>query len=159
MGKRTRRSFSKQYNGEVVELIRKSGKSIGAVARELDLSETPDGTPASAVAPLRSPRGPVSGKGRPRVHGLARRRLRINHTAVPITKPVRRARPPRDKAGIATGASPTQTLSNVMLAAPFVSALNRSVAAVSIASNETISRLHGTLGRSKPVLSTVKADK
>jgi transposase len=40
MEKRKRRSFSKHYKPEVVELIRKSGKSIGAVARELDLSET-----------------------------------------------------------------------------------------------------------------------
>jgi transposase len=40
MGKRKRRSFSKEYKAEVVELIRKSGKSIGAVARELDLAET-----------------------------------------------------------------------------------------------------------------------
>ena len=40
MGKRKRRSFSKAYKVEVVELIRKSGKSVGAVARELDLTET-----------------------------------------------------------------------------------------------------------------------
>ncbi len=40
MGKRNRRSFSKEYKAEVVELIHGSGKSIGAVARELDLSET-----------------------------------------------------------------------------------------------------------------------
>ena len=40
MGKRKRRSFAKEYKAEVVELIRKSGKSIGAVARELDLAET-----------------------------------------------------------------------------------------------------------------------
>jgi len=40
MGKRKRRSFSKEYKAEVVELIRKSGKSIGVVARELDLAET-----------------------------------------------------------------------------------------------------------------------
>ena len=40
MGKRKRRSFSKEYKAEVVELIRRSGKGIGAVARELDLSET-----------------------------------------------------------------------------------------------------------------------
>ena len=40
MEKRKRRSFSKQYKAEVVELIRSSGKGIGAVARELDLSET-----------------------------------------------------------------------------------------------------------------------
>jgi len=40
MGKRKRRSFSKEYKAEVVELIRSSGKRIGAVARELDLAET-----------------------------------------------------------------------------------------------------------------------
>jgi transposase len=40
MEKRKRRSFSKEYKAEVVDLIRKSGKSIGAVARELDLAET-----------------------------------------------------------------------------------------------------------------------
>ena len=40
MGKRKRRSFSKEYKAEVVALIRKSGKGIGAVARDLGLSET-----------------------------------------------------------------------------------------------------------------------
>ncbi len=40
MEKRKRRSFTKEYKAEVAELIRKSGKSIGAVASELDLAET-----------------------------------------------------------------------------------------------------------------------
>ena len=40
MAKRKRRAFSDEYKAEVVELIRKSGKSVGAVARELDLTET-----------------------------------------------------------------------------------------------------------------------
>ncbi len=40
MGKRTRRSFSKEYKAEVVELVCKSGKSVGAVCRDLDLTET-----------------------------------------------------------------------------------------------------------------------
>jgi transposase len=40
MEKRKRRSFTKAYKAEVVELVRKSGKSIGAVAKELDLTET-----------------------------------------------------------------------------------------------------------------------
>jgi transposase len=40
MGKRKRRAFSAEYKSEVVELIRTSGKSVGAVARELDLTET-----------------------------------------------------------------------------------------------------------------------
>ena len=40
MAKRKRRAFSAEYKAEVVGLIRKSGKSVGAVARELDLTET-----------------------------------------------------------------------------------------------------------------------
>ncbi|MCP4005764.1 MAG: transposase, partial [bacterium] len=40
MEKRNRRSFSKEYKAEVVALVRKGGKSIGAVASDLDLSET-----------------------------------------------------------------------------------------------------------------------
>jgi transposase len=40
MEKRKRRSFTKAYKAEVVELIRKSGRSIGAIAEELDLTET-----------------------------------------------------------------------------------------------------------------------
>jgi transposase-like protein len=40
MAKRKRRAFSAEYKAEVVELIRKSGKSIGAVAKDLDLTET-----------------------------------------------------------------------------------------------------------------------
>ncbi len=38
--KRKRRSFTKGYKAEVVALIRKSGKSVGAVSRELGLTET-----------------------------------------------------------------------------------------------------------------------
>jgi transposase len=40
MTKRKRRTFTPAYKAEVVELIRTSGKSISAVATELDLSET-----------------------------------------------------------------------------------------------------------------------
>jgi transposase len=38
--RRSRRSFTDAYKGEVVELCRTSGRSIAAVARDLDLSET-----------------------------------------------------------------------------------------------------------------------
>lgn len=38
--KRPRRSFSPEFKGEVVELVRVSGKSIPQVARDLDLTET-----------------------------------------------------------------------------------------------------------------------
>jgi transposase len=41
MGKRrARRKFSREYKAEVVELCRTGGKSIGAIAQELDLTET-----------------------------------------------------------------------------------------------------------------------
>jgi transposase len=40
MARRKRRAFTREYKAEVVELIRRSGKSIGAVAKELDLTET-----------------------------------------------------------------------------------------------------------------------
>lgn len=40
MTKRKRRTFTPAYNAEVVELIHTGGKSISAVATELDLSET-----------------------------------------------------------------------------------------------------------------------
>jgi len=40
MEKRKRRSFTREYKAEVVKLIRTGGKGIGAVARELDLTET-----------------------------------------------------------------------------------------------------------------------
>ena len=37
---RRRRFFPPEYKAEVVELIRSTGKSVGQVARELDLTET-----------------------------------------------------------------------------------------------------------------------
>ena len=40
MAKRKRRSFTPEYKAEVVGLVRSSGKSVGQVARELDLTET-----------------------------------------------------------------------------------------------------------------------
>jgi len=40
MAKRKRRAFTSAYKAEVVELIRASGKSIGAVAKDLGLTET-----------------------------------------------------------------------------------------------------------------------
>lgn len=43
MGKkrqRSRRSFSKEFKAEVVELVRTSGRSIPDVCRDLDLAET-----------------------------------------------------------------------------------------------------------------------
>ncbi len=40
MEKRKRRSFTKEYKAEVVGLIRKSGKSVTVISRELGLTPT-----------------------------------------------------------------------------------------------------------------------
>jgi transposase len=40
MEKRKRRSFSEEYKAEVVALVRKGGKSIASIAKDLDLTET-----------------------------------------------------------------------------------------------------------------------
>ena len=37
---RPRRSFSREYKAEVVELVRTSGKTVAEVCRDLDLTET-----------------------------------------------------------------------------------------------------------------------
>ena len=40
MASRARRAFTAEYKAETVELIRSSGKSVGEVCRDLDLTET-----------------------------------------------------------------------------------------------------------------------
>lgn len=40
MTKRKRRSFTPEYKAEVVRLVRESGKTVGQIAKELDLTET-----------------------------------------------------------------------------------------------------------------------
>ncbi|MBJ7594062.1 MAG: transposase, partial [Candidatus Dormibacteraeota bacterium] len=40
MARRERRKFTDEYKAEVVALVRSSGKSIGEVSRDLDLTET-----------------------------------------------------------------------------------------------------------------------
>jgi transposase len=40
MAKRKRRAFTKAFKAQTVQLVRDSGKSVGAVARDLDLTET-----------------------------------------------------------------------------------------------------------------------
>jgi transposase len=40
MAKRKRRAFTREYKAEVVGLIRRSGRSIGAISKELGLTET-----------------------------------------------------------------------------------------------------------------------
>lgn len=38
--KRDRRTFTDEYKAQAVELVRTSGKSVGQIARDLDLTET-----------------------------------------------------------------------------------------------------------------------
>jgi len=40
MAKRKRRSFTKEFKAQAVRVVRQSGKPVGTVARELDLTET-----------------------------------------------------------------------------------------------------------------------
>ena len=40
MERRPPRKFTDEYKAEVVQLIRSSGKTVGQVARDLDLTET-----------------------------------------------------------------------------------------------------------------------
>ena len=40
MTARTRRSFTPEFKAQTVELLRTSGKSVGEVCRDLDLTET-----------------------------------------------------------------------------------------------------------------------
>ena len=40
MAKRKRRAFTKEFKAEAVRVVQASGKTVGAVARELDLTET-----------------------------------------------------------------------------------------------------------------------
>ena len=40
MGKRHRRKFTDEFRAETVKLIRESGRTVGSVATELDLTET-----------------------------------------------------------------------------------------------------------------------
>ena len=40
MGRRHRRKFTDEFKAETVKLVRESGRTVGSVARELDLTET-----------------------------------------------------------------------------------------------------------------------
>jgi transposase len=40
MARREHRKFSDEYKAEVVALVRSSGKSVGEISRDLDLTET-----------------------------------------------------------------------------------------------------------------------
>ena len=77
MGRRKRRKFTPEYKAEVVKLIKASGKSIGQMAQELDLTETAVRTwvERAEIDERRDPQGPLTTEERAEVVRL-RRELR-----------------------------------------------------------------------------------
>jgi len=77
MGRRKRRSFTREYKAEVVRLVRSSGKSVGRMAKELDLTETAlrAWMQQAAIDAKGDPNGPLTSEERAEVTRL-RRELR-----------------------------------------------------------------------------------
>jgi transposase-like protein len=77
MGRRKRRSFTPEYKAEVVKLVRTSGKSIGQVASELELTETAvrSWVKRAEIDEKQDPNGPLTSEERAEVTRL-RRELR-----------------------------------------------------------------------------------
>lgn len=74
MAKRKRRKFTDEYKAEVVKLVRTSGKSVGEVARELDLTETAvrAWVRQAAVDQKQDPQGPLTSEERAELTRLRR---------------------------------------------------------------------------------------
>lgn len=77
MGRRKRRKFTPEYKAEVIKLVRTSGKSIGQVSSELELTETAvrDWVRRAAIDEKKDPNGPLTSEERAEVVRL-RRELR-----------------------------------------------------------------------------------
>jgi transposase len=75
--RRKRRSFTPEFKAEAVRLVHTSGKSIGTVANELDLTETAlrDWVKRAEVDERRDPNGPLTTDERAELTRL-RRELR-----------------------------------------------------------------------------------
>lgn len=74
MGRRKRRKFTAEYKAEVVGLVRSSGKSVGQVAQELDLTETAvrAWVRQAGVDAKRDPQGPLTSEERAELTRLRR---------------------------------------------------------------------------------------
>lgn len=77
MGRRKKRKFTPEYRAEVVKLLETSGKSVGELARELDLTETSvrQWKQRAEIDAKRDPNGPLTTEERAEVVRL-RRELR-----------------------------------------------------------------------------------
>jgi transposase len=74
MERRKRRNFTAEYKSEVVGLVRSSGKSVGQVARELDLTETAvrAWVRQAGIDANRDPQGPLTSEERAELVRLRR---------------------------------------------------------------------------------------
>ena len=74
MGRRKRRKFTADYKAEVVRLVRSSGKSVGQVAQELDLTETAvrAWVRQAGIDAKRDPQGPLTSEERAELTRLRR---------------------------------------------------------------------------------------
>ena len=74
MGRRKRRKFTPEYKAEVVRLVRSSGKSVGQVAKELDLTETAvrAWVKQASIDAKRDPHGPLTSEERAELARLRR---------------------------------------------------------------------------------------
>ena len=74
MERRKRRKFTAEYKAEVVRLVRTSGKSVGQVAKELDLTETAvrAWVRQASIDRRRDPQGPLTSEERAELARLRR---------------------------------------------------------------------------------------
>ena len=74
MERRKRRKFTAEFKAEVVGLVRSSGKTVGQVARELDLTETAvrAWVRQAAIDKKRDPQGPLTSEERAELTRLRR---------------------------------------------------------------------------------------
>jgi transposase len=74
MEKRKRRKFTPEFKAEVVGLVRSSGRSVGQIAKELDLTETAvrGWVKRIAIDAKRDPQGPLTTEERSELARLRR---------------------------------------------------------------------------------------
>jgi transposase len=77
MERRKRRHFTPEYKAEVVRLVRTNGKSIGQVAKDLDLTETAvrAWVHQAGIDEKKAPQGPLTSEERAELTRI-RRELR-----------------------------------------------------------------------------------
>src|SRR5512140_3743338 len=77
MERRKRRHFTPEYKAQVVEVVRTSGKSVGQVAKELDLTETAvrAWVKQAEIDGRRDPQGPLTSEERAELARLRRELL------------------------------------------------------------------------------------